>query len=114
MTLFNMRASGVRTLAVWCLGCGCNYESVLDASAYPDDVPVPSFGPRLRYEVCDHLGADARPNWSERRNMPLGAFAGPTSIGRHHSIRRFDIFLVDPSAPVPPAQHHSPNKSTCN
>ena len=38
MTLFNMRASGVRTLAVWCLGRGCNHESVLDVSAYPDDV----------------------------------------------------------------------------
>ena len=31
---------------------------------YPDDVPVPSFGPRLRCERCGQLGADAQPNWN--------------------------------------------------
>ena len=66
MTLGNMRANGVRTLDVWCLGRTCNHRSVLDVSSFPDDVPVPSFGPRLRCERCGHLGADARPNWSDR------------------------------------------------
>jgi len=28
-------------------------------------VPVPAFGPRLRCEICGHLGADVRPNWNE-------------------------------------------------
>jgi hypothetical protein len=65
MTLGNMRANGVRTLAAWCLGRGCNHFRVLDVSSYPDDVPVPSFGPRLRCEVCGNLVADARPNWNE-------------------------------------------------
>jgi len=65
MTLGNMRANGVRTLAAWCLGRGCDHFRVLDVSGYPDDVPVPSFGPRLRCERCGHLGADARPNWNE-------------------------------------------------
>src|SRR5674476_752598 len=65
MTLGNMRANGVRTLAAWYLGRGCDHFRVLDVSGYPDDVPVPSFGPRLRCERCGHLGADARPNWNE-------------------------------------------------
>lgn len=66
MTLGNMRTNGVRTLTAWCLGHGCNHRSTLDVSKYADDVPVPAFGPRLRCEVCGHLGADVRPNWNER------------------------------------------------
>jgi hypothetical protein len=65
MTLGNMRANGVRTLAAWCLGRGCDDYRVFDVSGYPDDLPVPSFGPRLRCECCGHLGADVRPNWNE-------------------------------------------------
>ena len=66
MTLGNRRANGVHTLTVWCLARDCNHRSTLDVSKYADDVPVPSFSPRLRCEVCGHLGADARPNWNER------------------------------------------------
>jgi len=66
MTLGNMRANGVRSLGVWCLGRGCGRHRVIDVERYGDDVPVPSFGPRLRCVRCGHLGADARPNWSER------------------------------------------------
>ena len=47
MTLGNMPANGARTLAAWCLGRGCNHFRALDVSDYPDDLPVPSFGPRL-------------------------------------------------------------------
>ena len=35
--LLNMRANGVRTLAAWCLGRGCNRHRVLDVSGYPDE-----------------------------------------------------------------------------
>ena len=37
MTLANMRAKGVQTLAAWWLGCGCNNHRVLDVSTYPDE-----------------------------------------------------------------------------
>jgi hypothetical protein len=66
MTLGNMRANGVRTLGVWCSGHGCGHHRVIDVERYGDDVPVPWLGPRMRCERCGHLGADARPNWSER------------------------------------------------
>jgi hypothetical protein len=66
MTLGNMRGNGVRTLAVRCLGRGCNHYSTLDVSGYSDEVPVPSFGPRMRCERCGQRGADVMPNWSER------------------------------------------------
>ena len=35
-------------------------------STYADDLPVPSFGPRMVCTVCGAIGADARPNWNER------------------------------------------------
>jgi hypothetical protein len=44
MTLGNMRANGVRSLAVTCHLC--HHEAVLDVSAWPDHIPVPAFGPR--------------------------------------------------------------------
>jgi hypothetical protein len=34
MTLRNMRANGVRTLAVHCGGRWCNHEAILDVSDY--------------------------------------------------------------------------------
>ena len=42
MTLGNMRANGVRTLAAWCLGRGCDHFRVLDVSGYPDDARLPA------------------------------------------------------------------------
>ena len=66
MTLGNMRANGVRRLAVYCGALGCHHEAALDVSAYPDDLPVPAFGPRMVCTVCGAIGADARPNWQER------------------------------------------------
>lgn len=68
MTLGNMRANGVRTLAVWCNAPDCYRQTVMDVEDYGDDVGAPSFGPCLRYAVCGHLGADARPNWEHRHS----------------------------------------------
>jgi hypothetical protein len=39
MTLGNMRANGVRSLAVSCWQC--HHEAVLSADPWPDHVPVP-------------------------------------------------------------------------
>ena len=36
------------------------------AERRPDDVPVPTFGPRMVCTRCGILGADTRPNWKER------------------------------------------------
>ena len=71
MTLGNMRANDVRTLAVYCGGCQCHHEAIVDVSDYPDEVPVPSFGPRMVCTVCRAIGADARPNWNGRALVSL-------------------------------------------
>jgi hypothetical protein len=39
---------------------------VLNVEAWSDDVPVPSFGPRMVCTCCGIIGADTRPNWQER------------------------------------------------
>jgi hypothetical protein len=38
----------------------------LIADPWPDDVPVPTFGPRMVCTRCGIIGADARPNWQEQ------------------------------------------------
>jgi hypothetical protein len=43
MTLGNMRANGVRSLAVSCWQC--HHRAILSADPWPDHVPVPTFGP---------------------------------------------------------------------
>jgi hypothetical protein len=50
-----MRANGVRSIAV--SGWECHHEAVLSADSWPDDVPVPTFGPRM---VC------TQNRWSSR------------------------------------------------
>ena len=70
MTLGNMRSLGVRSLFATCLACGHKTEVSVDA--WPDDVAVPSFGPRMRCSRCGSLGATAIPNWIERADRLPG------------------------------------------
>ena len=43
MTLGNMRANVVRSLAVW----QYRHEAVLSADRWPDHMPLPALGPRM-------------------------------------------------------------------
>jgi len=64
MTLANMRAKGVRSLSIRCELC--HHEAVLNMDGYDEGVAVPSLGPRTVCSCCGIIGADVRPNWSER------------------------------------------------
>jgi hypothetical protein len=61
MTLANMRAQGVRSLAVTCELC--HHDAVVNVDAFDDAVPVPAF---VLCTVCGIIGAFARPNWQKR------------------------------------------------
>jgi hypothetical protein len=67
MTLGNMRANGVRSLAVYCWQC--HHQVVINADQWPDDVPVPSFGERRGQEPVI-----AGPSWASA-GMVAGANA---------------------------------------
>jgi hypothetical protein len=58
MTLGNMRRLGVRSIEVACPVC--RHEATFSAEPWPDDVPVPAFGPRMVYTrpalVFRHVG----------------------------------------------------------
>ena len=57
-------ANGVRSLDVcWWV---CHHRTILSADPWSDDVPVPSFGPRMVCTTCGIIGADARPHWQEQ------------------------------------------------
>jgi len=64
MTLGNMRANGVYSLAAYCERC--HHQTLLDVNDFADDVLVPSFGSRMVCTACGAIGADIRPNWNER------------------------------------------------
>ena len=68
LVIFIRPAQGVRSLSVSCWFC--HHGGVLAVDRWPDDVPVPSFGPRLVCTGCGIVGADARPNWTERPSLP--------------------------------------------
>ena len=69
MTLANMRELGVRLLACYCWNC--QHEAVLSADRWPDDVEVPTFGPRMVCTRCGIVGADAQWRGSVRRRRAL-------------------------------------------
>jgi hypothetical protein len=64
MTLANMRAQGVCSLSVTCHLC--HHEALLNADRFADAVPIPAVGPRVVCSSCGTVGADVRPDWTER------------------------------------------------
>jgi hypothetical protein len=64
MDLANMRARGVRSLSITCELC--HHAAVMNIDRFGDAATVPSFGPRMVCTARGIVGADARPNWSER------------------------------------------------
>jgi hypothetical protein len=66
-----MREFSDRSLDVSCWLC--HHQGVLNADRRPDDVPVPTFGPRMVSAGCGIIGADARPNWKEPPPRQRGA-----------------------------------------
>ncbi len=69
MTLANMRGLGVESVEVT---CACGRESIINVSALPGSVEVPSLRLRLRCSDCGKRPAFVRPNWLELRAPGMG------------------------------------------
>jgi hypothetical protein len=48
----------------------CGYNTTVNVDDWPDEEPVPAFGPRMRCSKCGHLGASVRPDWTQLRAAP--------------------------------------------
>jgi hypothetical protein len=65
MTLGDMRRHGVRRLRVYCESFACLHNGIVEVENFPDEVLVPSFGPRMACTHCGRIGAHARPSWAD-------------------------------------------------
>jgi hypothetical protein len=63
MTLGNMRSLGPRDLDVTCNARG--YHSTVNVDTWPDEEPVPAFGPLMLCRRCGRRGASVRPDWAQ-------------------------------------------------
>jgi hypothetical protein len=70
MTLDNMRMNGVRDLLVICLTHRCEHNATFNVDAYPGELPVKWFEPRIGNAIPFPALAKARGN-HEDRTMPV-------------------------------------------
>jgi len=68
MTLGNMRQQGVRNLIAYCLNDASRHPAVIDVSAYPDEIEIPSW--RAKCGKGGGRRVDVRPNWKEKPGTP--------------------------------------------
>ena len=64
MTLSVMRSLGVRSLEIECPNPNCQRKVVLNVDAYPGDLLIGSFAPRMLCGKCRIVGAKVRPSWT--------------------------------------------------
>ena len=67
VTLGDIRAHGVRRLLIYCSeGPYCHHSALVDADRWPDETALHELRPKAVCTKCGMIGADVRPNWSER------------------------------------------------
>jgi hypothetical protein len=67
VTLGDMRSHGVRRLLIYCSsGLYCHHSATVDADRWPDQTVLLDLDRRAVCTSCGIVGADVRPNWSER------------------------------------------------
>ena len=66
VTLGHIRSHGVRRLLIYCSTGLCHHGAVVEADRWPDDTVLLDLDRRAVCTKCGMIGADVRPNWSER------------------------------------------------
>jgi hypothetical protein len=67
VTLGHIRSHGVRNVLIYCTqGLYCHHSAVINADRWPDETVLLDLDHRAVCTRCGIVGADVRPNWSER------------------------------------------------
>jgi hypothetical protein len=66
VTMGHIRSHGVRYLLIYCSTGFCHHSAVVDADRWPDDTVLLNLNRKAVCTRCGMIGADVRPNWSER------------------------------------------------
>jgi hypothetical protein len=75
VTLGHIRSHGVRHLLIYCnQGLYCYHHALINADRWPDETVLLDMNRRAVCAKCGVIGADVRPNWSER--PPPGSLTG--------------------------------------
>ena len=86
MTLDNMRMNGVRDLLVICLTHRCEHNATFNVDAYPGELPVKWFEPRMRCTKCSGKCVHVRPAWDHGDDKP----------SEMHALRRHRLGVREP------------------
>jgi hypothetical protein len=74
VTLGHIRSHGVRRLLIHYSTGLCHHSAVVDVDRWPDDTALLDLDAKAVCTKCGKIGADVRPNWSER--PPPGSLTG--------------------------------------
>ena len=66
VTLGHIRSHGVRRLLIYCSTGLCHRSAIIDVDGWPDDTVLLDLDRRAVCIKCGMIGADVRPNWSDR------------------------------------------------
>lgn len=72
MTLGNMRANGVRMLAVSCHAHDCHHAADVNVDGMPDELVVLFIARRFRCSCCGSKHVSARPAWDTTLQPMMG------------------------------------------
>jgi hypothetical protein len=69
MSLQVMREHGARSVEAICQRQGCGHESSINVDGWPDDMPVPDVGLKLKCSKCSGKDIKSIPDWSNRNPL---------------------------------------------
>ena len=74
VTLGHLRSHGCRRLLIYCSTGVCHHSAVVDADLWPDETALRDLSPKAVCTKCGMIGADVRPDWTER--APVESLTG--------------------------------------
>jgi hypothetical protein len=96
VTLGHIRSHGVRRLLIYCSTGLCHHSAVIDADRWPDATVLLDLDRKAVCTKCGMIGADVRPNWSER--PPAESLTGAPRPPQGFGVGPYEIVVQPPAA----------------